>query len=217
MPMQTDNEDEHRRSRAGTAGDRQATGERGGGSPARGTLSPPPALSQGLRVADRPSERPHAPSPAHPSCPSGRPPASVSGASSRLPSPNTERVLRGFRTTTRPQRCRPTPGQTHGTAARRQAAQTQTQHAGTGPRGGPARAQASSEAQGSQREEGWAGPGRQQRTGLWGRRQGRRLVAGHSPGFPPQACCSWRWLFSPEKFRVASMVVRIAPWREIHG
>ena len=85
--MQTDNEDDHRRSRAGIAGDRQATGERGGGSPAWGTLSPlglPCPEASGSPIDPRSGRTPPA-LPTLPSCPSGRPPASVSGASSRLP------------------------------------------------------------------------------------------------------------------------------------
>lgn len=87
MLMQTDNEDDHRRSRASIAGDRQATGERGGGSPAWGTLSPlglPCPEASGSPIDPRSGSTPPA-LPTLPSCPSGRPPASVSGASSRLP------------------------------------------------------------------------------------------------------------------------------------
>lgn len=81
-----------------------------------------------------PLEQPHAPSPAHPPRPR-RAAASESGARRRGPGsssslPHTERVLRGLRTT-RPQKCRPTPGQTHRAAAQAAAARTRGRQART--------------------------------------------------------------------------------------
>ena len=122
--MQTDNEDgpqtlPHRR-----RGRQTSHGRARGRRPRWGTLS-----SLGLRrpgTSGSPTDCPPPPPvwsgrmpprPAHPGCPDGQPPASVSGASSHHHPPH-RTVLRGFRTTTRPQRCRPTPGQTHGAAAR---------------------------------------------------------------------------------------------------
>lgn len=197
VPMQTDNEDEHRRSRAGTG--RQTSHRRARRAAPPGDVVPAtwPCPEASGSPTQTSSERPHA---SQPCPPFGLKWAAVSQRVRSLLSPllPTQNVLRGFRTT-RPQRFASSmPGQTHvGNCARRQQPGTQTQHAGTAS-SGPGQSPASSELQGSQREEGY-GPGRQQRTGLWGRRRGRRLVAGHFPRLPPaglllleMAVLTWR-------------------------
>lgn len=209
--MQTDNEDgpqtlPHRR-----RGRQTSHGRARGRRPRWGTLS-----SLGLRrpgTSGSPTD-----------CPPPRPPSGAAACPPALPTLGAQTGSRQpacpeppLTTTPHTERCSEDSGQQRGhrgadqrldrhTELRpgRRAAQTQTQHAGTG------RAwvlePGSSAACRPQSEEGRAGPA----AGV----EGRWLAAGHCPAFPPQACSSWRRLFSPEKFRVASMVVRMAPWGE---
>lgn len=141
-----------RRSRTRRRGRQTTTGQPEGDLPLRETLCPaglPGPLALGS-LTD-PLEQPHAPSPTHPQCPrwaaASMSKAQQGGPGLSSPLPHTERVLRGFRTTTRPQRCRPTPGQTHRAVAQvagssdtgASGEDTETQHAGTGPSGGGGR------------------------------------------------------------------------------
>jgi len=180
--MQTDNEDDHRRSRAGIAGDRQATGERGRGSPARGTLSPlglPCPEASGPPI-DPPSGRtPQAlPTlraqvggcqPACPEPPLASPLPTQNGCSEDSGQQRGHRVLTNAWTDTR--NCGPPAGSSDTDPTRRD-----------GPSWGPARAQASSEAQGSQREEGRAGPAAED--GTVGAKTGQAAGGGSLPRLP---------------------------------
>ena len=167
MLMQTDNEDgpqtlphQHRRPQTSH---RSARGQ----PPRSGDAVPAgPAWAHGLRVADSPPERPHTPSPAHPRCPGGRPPARVCGASSSRPLTHTQNG------------CSEDSGQQRGhrgadqrldrhTELRpgRRAAQTQTQHAGACPRGARPEPRPPLWPEGLRGRK--VGPGQQQRRGQW--------------------------------------------------